>query len=282
MADPGGGMDWRETIYVGMGLVAIFCLVLPVVLMARLPKRAALGVAALWFFAPVAIYWAVIGVESAMGPPAEAADMTNAWVGFYLLSSILTVPWLVMWSGGIVLAFALKKQSERRTVGWQPGPAPDDLQPAASSPAVSPAASPPPAKVLEDATRHLHESIRTRAAELGIEERVLPIVYFPDNDAVYVYVTEYGYSMAHYDRGQEYGVSTTRSLDEILYWVFDEATFRLASEQAARELTHADQFGPLVLEHQGRLLAAIHADWHARWQVDRSRRAAYYRDRPTR
>lgn len=273
MADPGGGMDWRETIYVVMGIVAIFCLVSPVVLIARLPRRAAIVVAGLWFFAPVAIYWAAISVESMLAPQADANDMTNAWAGFYLLSGVLTLPWLLMWSGGIVLALALKKQSMPR-----PG-----LDQSISGAAPAPSAVVlPQAKELHDATRHLHETIRARAAEFGIEERVLPIVYFPDNDAAYASVTDHGYSMARYDRGNAYEVSVTHSLDEILYWVFDEATFRLAGEQAARELTHADQFGPLVLQHQGRLLAAIHADWHARWQVDPSRRAAYYRDRPTR
>ncbi|WP_116970028.1 Imm63 family immunity protein [Blastomonas sp. UPD001] len=273
MADPGGGMEWREIIYVVMGIVAIFCLVAPVVLIARLPRRAGVVVAMLWFFAPVAIYWAAISVESMLAPQADANDMTNAWAGFHLLSGVLTLPWLVMWSGGIVLALVLKKQSMPRS---DHGQASSSAAPSQSTTAQ------PQAKELPDATRHLHETIRTRAAEFGIEQRVLPIVYFPDNDAAYVSVTDHGYSMARYDRGNAYEVSVPHSLDEILYWVFDEATFRLAGEQAARELTHADQFGPLVLEHQGRLLAAIHADWHARWQVDRSRRAAYYRDRPTR
>lgn len=281
MTGSGGGMDWREPVYVGLGLLSIFCLVAPVVLIARLSRLAGLVVAALWFFVPVAIYWAAIGVEFAMAPGDEATNMANAWAGFHLVSAMATVPWLIMWSGGIVLALALRRQSSQRSAAGRTAPAmAEPPSPSASPPPPSSQHTPP--RVLEEATHSLHDTIRARAAEFGIEERVLPIVYFPDNDAVYVNVTDYGYSMARYDRGREHDVSTTRSLDEILYWVFDEATFRLAAEQAAREITHADQFGPLVLAHQDRLLARIHADWHARWQVDPTRRAAYYRDRLTR
>jgi hypothetical protein len=59
--------------------------------------------------------------------------------------------------------------------------------------------------------------------------------------------------------------------------MFDLATFQLAAENA--KLTHARQFGPMVLERQGALLKSMPYDWYRRWQRDPYCAAAFHRKR---
>lgn len=95
-----------------MTLLAVALVVLvfmPVVLIAKLPKRATPWIALVWIAFPIPAYWILIAAENIGRPEDPAHSMDNAWAGFYLLSAVLAVPWLIFWAGGVAIGIALRR-----------------------------------------------------------------------------------------------------------------------------------------------------------------------------
>ena len=251
-------------------IALVLFVILPMVLVARLPRPFVWPVVVLWLFSPVGLYVVLVISEFAARPDDSATNLGNAVVGFGILSAILIIPWLIVWGIALGIALLLRRKTHGR------GPVdvtqlPVDELP---EPVVQPA---PPVAHDQARVDALYSSAMRIAAELNIEKRVLPFDVIPDNGAASAFADAAGYHLAFYDRGQEYERRTTQDLDEIIYWIFELATLQLASEVAARKLTHADEFGPLVLVGQGTMLASMPYDWHERWLTDPNTRAAFYR-----
>lgn len=168
---------------------------------------------------------------------------------------------------GVAIAFRLRSSRKSAVVVVQPA-APKNAVPA----------KPQPPILFQGMTTHdLHQRIRDLARHHALDERELPIIYFPHDGEPYVQVRPEGFHWACYDRGQMSGARLTQDLDEMLYWVVDYTTYRMASAQTSREITHYNQFAPQMLPLQDAMLAAISPDWHRRWLMDPLCFASRYR-----
>lgn len=264
-----GGLGW---VTICLGLL----LVLPVVLIVKASRVAAVVISVLWLASPLALLFIGIMFEVARRPDDAANRPENVQAAFGFVIALGIIPWLLVWSLGMVLAFWLRR---RRAAAASP----DDKKPIAVALPSMPSAtaetmSPAQPQRFEGMTTFdLHERIEALARDFGLAERFLPITYFPDNGTPYVHVDSRGFHLAYYDRGQASGQRETRDLNEMLYWVVDQVSFNMASEEVARGISHYDQFAPRLLARQDSMLAAMHPEWHRRWLDDPACCAAYYR-----
>ena len=113
-------------------------------------------------------------------------------------------------------------------------------------------------------TNKVVEVTRKRGAKLS-----LPEAFWRDLDQPNDHAAPYVYSNGHYhwvvrERGRELEHRTTVDLDELLYWVFESATFGLASEYEVRHRDKSADFRRLLFNHQLELLGLIDLRWRAR------------------
>jgi GAF domain-containing protein len=113
-------------------------LLLPALMAMRLRRAWLLPAFLLWLALPIVVFAVVVIWEVQTGPPNPDAAR-NAWLGFYLLSGVAAVPWLV----GSGLLFGLGLLLRRRF--GPPAPPPVPSRPASSPPAWSSPAGTPPA-----------------------------------------------------------------------------------------------------------------------------------------
>ena len=253
------------------GFLLLF--VLPILLIARAARARLWWLALLWFLSPLVVLMAVLLEEMARNPGDSATRPENvqATIGFVIGLGI--IPWAIIWSLGMAIALMLRR---RLAPAAQPMPTADAGLPMSVAAQV-PDAPLPPAMFQGMTTQDLHERVRDLAGQHGWTERLLPISYARDHDTPYVEVDHRGFHMATYDRGQAYGELETQDLEEMLYWVADQVTYYMASEEVARGISHFDEFAPRLLARQDSMLAAMNPEWHQRWLGDAACHAAFYR-----
>jgi hypothetical protein len=96
----------------------------------------------------------------------------------------------------------------------------------------------------------------------------------------HVEVDAYRYHLVTVERGQELSRVSTRDLDELLYAVFDTATFTMANDYAIANRLPAQDFRRPLFEHQVKLLSALSPKW-GQWKAavqERTLRAHPYND----
>lgn len=249
--------------------------VVPIILIVRASRARLWLLAGLWFLSPLVVLAAVLMEEMARKPgdAATRPDNVQATIGFAIGLGI--IPWAIIWLLGMAIALMLRR---RRKPQEKPVLASETVSfsPSASPPAVL--EGPPPSPIFQGMTTpDLHQRIADLAKRYGWPERLLPVVFFPDNDAPFVHVDHQGFHMAFYDRGQASGQRQTQDMEEMFYWVADQVTFHMSSEEVARSITHHDQFAPRLLVRQDALLAEMNPEWHRRWLNDTASPAAFYR-----
>lgn len=246
--------------------------VVPIILIVRASRARLWLLAVLWFLSPLVVLAAVL-IEEMARKPGDAAtrpDNVQATIGFAIGLGI--IPWAIIWLLGMAIVLMLRRRSKVEAAG--PVQAPEAV--AAPRLVLPPAPAPPP--IFKGmTTKDLHERVRNLAGQHGWAERLLPISYARDNDTPYVEVDHRGFHMATYDRGQAYGQRETQELEEILYWVADQVTYYMASEEVARGISHFDEFAPRLLARQDSMLAEMNPEWHRRWLTDPVCHAAFYR-----
>lgn len=68
------------------------------------------------------------------------------------------------------------------------------------------------------------------------------------------------------DRGQVEREDTARDLDELLFWVFDVITGRIAAAYARKALADRESPEAIEITRQLALLATLQPAWAARWR----------------
>lgn len=247
--------------------------VLPIMLIVRASRARLWLFAGLWFLSPLVVLAAVLMEEMARKPGDAATRPENvqATIGFAIGLGI--IPWALIWSLGMAIALMMR---------WRLAPVTQPMATADAGPQMSEAAPVPdvplpPAIFQGMTTQHLHERVRDLAGQHGWTERLLPISYARDHDTPYLEVDHRGFHMAIYDRGKAHGQRETQDLEEMLYWVADQVTYYMASEEVARGISHFDEFAPRLLARQESLLAEMNPEWHRRWLNDPACHAAFYR-----
>lgn len=265
----------------GFWLLVSLLLIAPLALMLLVPRRwlwrAGLG----WLLLPIIAMAAGFVLLLAVGAGDPSATPGNALLAVGYIGIFTIIPWALVASVGLGLGLLARRifrrgdpqiaEAEPRTEPVEsPGPMAETNVDAAKAPSHMP-------PYTGMTTEQLHDHIRAKARELGLGDRLLPLIGYPDNGAPFAYVDHRGLQLGYFERGQMFDSRMTRDLDEMLYWVFDHVTFDMACETAREGMTYASQMGPRVLEAQDALLARLHPQWHARWLTDPYCQASYYR-----
>lgn len=90
-----------------MFLAAAALLLLPAFLVASVPRRHVVRVMLGWGILPIPAYVGMI-VWEGMTRPGTEHFMSNALLGFSLLSAFLIVPWIIFCAAGFVLGLVLR------------------------------------------------------------------------------------------------------------------------------------------------------------------------------
>lgn len=266
----------------GFWLLVSLVFIVPVALMLLVPRRWLWRAGLAWLLLPFIAMAAGFVLLLVVGAGDPSATPGNALLAVGYIGIFTIIPWLLVASVGLGLGLLARRifRNDKSPKGERP--APQAPQAAAPAPAPDLAATasdePAPDPVFDGLTTDdLHARVRVMARDHRLDESLLPVRWFPDNDAPFVHVDHRGFHIAKYDRGRPHSERVTQDLDELLYWVADEVTFHMAAQEVARGLTHADQFPSRVLAAQDRLLAERHPQWHQRWLTDTVSPAAFYR-----
>lgn len=270
----------------GLWLLAGMLVLIPLVMVVVVPRRwlwhAVLG----WLFAPVGLLFTMFVLMLLVGAGSETGTVGNALLGVGYIGIFVLVPWFVIAGLGIGLGFLARLLFCKRTqaapvavpVARTNSLAEQPTEPSVvSAPPIGPRGRSAVRPYKDMTTEQLHDCIRSTARALGVDDRSLPLIGYPENGAPYAYVDQRGLQLGYFERGEMFDCRTTRDLDEMLYWVFDHVTYDLAGEYARQGVTHVDQIGPRLLERQGELLARLNPRWHARWRNDPYCQAGHYR-----
>ena len=111
-----------------------------------------------------------------------------------------------------------------------------------------------------------------RAALIGASGRVLP-TYGHSDDFGYphIEVDERGYHYVVVERGNELERTTTPSLDELLYRIFNGVTFSLAVNYEVQHRIAGEDCRRQIFRHQIELLSRLDARWAARCSKEKGR-----------
>lgn len=269
----------------GLLMVAAALLFAPAVFMPLLPRRWLMRAMLGWLFAPLGLMIAMFLLLLIVGAGSPSGGVANSLLAVGYIGIFVLVPWFVVALLGLGLGLVTRRLWGRRSPGSSPM-AEDTPPPAAPPTTPPPAASPSPPAVRRAVTlapfdgmttAQLHDRIRERARNVGMEDACLSLIGQPQNSKHYAFVDHHGMQLGYFERGDMSGDRTTRDLDEMLYWVFDCITFDMAAKAARDELAQTGEIGALLLARQGELLARIDPGWHARWLKDPFCRASPFR-----
>jgi hypothetical protein len=105
--------------------------------------------------------------------------------------------------------------------------------------------------------------VMRRAARIKVPPGLLPALgRMEEGKHHFVSVGEIYYHYVFYNRGEEVSRLTTERLDELLYWVFRDATFEMAS--AAHPPGSSPDFRVAIFESQQQLMTELKPSWTER------------------
>jgi hypothetical protein len=76
------------------------------------------------------------------------------------------------------------------------------------------------------------------------------------------------YSYVISERGEQLSRRETRDLDELLYWIFQDVTFRMALDFEKTHRSSGQDFRRLLFSYQLRLLGALQPRWREKRQIE--------------
>lgn len=103
------------------------------------------------------------------------------------------------------------------------------------------------------------------AAQLKAPAELLPSIgRMDESKRHFVEMGEIYYHYIFYNRGQEISRHTTERLDELLYWVFRDVTFEMASNEAGKDLVPGIDIREPIYRIQGKLMENLKKAWSER------------------
>ena len=107
--------------------------------------------------------------------------------------------------------------------------------------------------------------LHRRASLISTPEMLIPAIgRMDETKRHYIEVGEIFYSYIYQNRGQEVSRHATEKLDDLLYWVFRDVTFEMATTQAAHDLQPGADIRQPIYRIQKELMARLKPSWSER------------------
>lgn len=256
-------MTWQDILLYAAIALALFIAVVT----AFVPKRVIAFLLPVIFVAPVFVYFGYYFWEAAQRPEIET-NFDNALLGFGILSMFLLVPWVGVFILGLAVGGTIRLirwgiRQRRLAVGGVPAP-PNDRPPYV-----------PPQKGDPIASQPLYDAMYAIADRHGFPRESLARAGRDHDGAIpFVYADKRGFVWEQRERGASVDHRVTQDMNEMLYWVFVDATGIAASNHASHVRASPGAWRKTVLDRQAMLLESIDPAWHRRWQDERRRAEA--------
>lgn len=86
--------------------------------------------------------------------------------------------------------------------------------------------------------------------------------------SIYVEVDDRGYHYVFYERGEEYERRTTTDIKELLYWILEGITFKIAEDYELRNRIPNIDIRRLLFEKQLELMGLIDPEYRKRLEIE--------------
>ena len=257
-------LAWIYLVMCGISL-AVGIVVLTGLLFSRDPQRDS----ALLFVGPIFLAMAVLFfLPGVIGGVGLLRGKAWARVIIVTLSFLIVLLFPVGTAlGGFGLWVLLGREGEQFRRAGRPDQSKKEAEP--TTLAWTATADAPPIEPNADAIARLQNHINELARSIDAPDHVLPTFgYSEETGRPHIEVDGEAFHYVVVDRGREYGRFSTRSLDDLLYRVFRDATFSMAATHlAVNRVTWRAQ--RQILRDQLGLLNRLDTKWASRREAER-------------
>lgn len=104
--------------------------------------------------------------------------------------------------------------------------------------------------------------MRRRAVLISVPSELLPALgRLEETRRHYIEAGEIYYQYIYQNRGDEVSRRSTERLDDLLYWVFRDVTFEMATTRSAHEIAHGTDIRQPIYRIQKELMASLKPSW---------------------
>lgn len=115
----------------------------------------------------------------------------------------------------------------------------------------------------------LDEAVRVLGQRINAPADLLSLAHEPTHSgAPHVEYADGQFSYVITERGTEFSRKTTRSIGELLYWIFSDITFSMASDYEVRNREKGKDFRRLLFARQRTLLVTLDPAWGEQYDME--------------